>query len=124
MHQLCLVVDYVEKFSKLFDQLTAYGHVAKPVYYTMRSVEGLKDDFYFAVSLHRPIYFDIAASLALLQEEISGCVRVFHQQDTPLVACFSAKGPHSLPALPIANKQDVHILPEEKICEGKSPEEL
>ena len=111
------VADYVQRFSELVDQLIAYEHTTDPMYYTIRFVDGLRSDIRASVLVQRPSTLDSACSLALLQEEISRCVRVFHQQDTPLVACFSAKGPHSLPALPIANKQDVHILPEEKkIC--------
>jgi hypothetical protein len=29
------VVDYVDRFAELVDQLTAYGHVIEPVYYAM-----------------------------------------------------------------------------------------
>ena len=124
MRQLSSVADYVEKFSELVDQLTAYGHVAEPIYYTMRFVEGLKDDVRAAVSLHRPVDFDTAASFALLQEDIGGRAREFRRQDSLPVARSSAKGPHPMPAPPTAEKQAVPVLPEEKkICEGKTPEE-
>lgn len=124
MRQFGLVAEYVEKFSEPVDQLTAYGHVTEPVYCTMRFVEGLRDDIRSAVSLHRPVDFDTAASLALLQEEISGRPREYKRLDPSYLVRPSTKGPHPLPTPPTADKQALPVLHEEKkLCEGKSPEE-
>jgi hypothetical protein len=38
------VSEYVEQFSGLVDQLTAYGHSIDPLYFTMRFIDGLKFD--------------------------------------------------------------------------------
>jgi len=65
------VADYVSQFSELLDQLVAYGHVTEPIYYAMRFLDGLRSDIKSAVSLHRPTTFDTAASLALLQEDVT-----------------------------------------------------
>jgi hypothetical protein len=118
------VADYVERFAELIDQLTAYGHVTEPVYYAMRFVDGLRDEFRPAVLLHRPVDFDTAASLALLQEDIGGAIRSSRRSD-----CFSGaksvpRNPLPLPPPPHIDKQDVPILLEEKkLCDGKSPED-
>jgi hypothetical protein len=38
------VVEYVEQFSALVDQLSAYEANADHLYYTMKFVDGLQDD--------------------------------------------------------------------------------
>jgi len=127
MRQLSSVADYAEKFSELVDQLTAYGHVAEPIYYTMRFVEGLKDDVRAAVSLHRPVDFDTAASLALLQEQVMDphSYRDIKKPDTSASAKPYAKGPRPLPTPPrVPNQRATLVLPAEKqLCEGKTPEQ-
>jgi len=120
------VADYVSQFSELLDQLVAYGHVTDPIYYAMRFLDGLRADIKTTVSLHCPTTFDTAASLALLQEDVSVAAKGFDSRRESFSSVKpTAKGPHPLPAPPMAsNKQAQPILPEEtRLCEGKSPAE-
>lgn len=118
------VSEYVDQFAQLVDQLTAYGHVTEPIYYAMRFVDGLKDEIRSVVSLHRPSTFDTAASLALLQEEVSSKHREYKKPEFAAMTKNFPRGPHPLPVPPLLDKQPLTVLPEEKkLCEGKSPEE-
>jgi len=120
------VADYVSQFSELLDQLVAYGHVTEPIYYAMRFLDGLRSDIKSAVSLHRPTTFDTAASLALLQEDVTSAPKgLDSRRDTYSSLKTTAKGPHPLPAPPLPSvKQAQPILLEEtRLCEGKSPAE-
>jgi hypothetical protein len=55
----------------LVDQLNAYQHMSDPLYYTLKFVDGLRDDIKAVVMLQRPKDFDTAVVLAQLQEEAS-----------------------------------------------------
>lgn len=124
IRQTSSVTEYVDRFAQLVDQLTAYGHVTEPVYYAMRFVDGLKDDIRSVVALHHPISFDTAASLALLQEEVSSKNRDAKKPEFSVMHKNTPRGPHPLPVPPLLDKQPLSMLPEEKkLCEGKSPEE-
>jgi hypothetical protein len=63
------VADYVESFSLLVDQLTAYEIDTNPLYYVMRFVDGLSDEVKSMVMIQRPSNLDEACVLALVQEE-------------------------------------------------------
>ena len=105
----------------MLDQLVAYGHVNEPIYYAMRFLDGLRADIKIVVSLHRPTTFDAAASLALLQEDVSVAAKGFDSRRESFSSIRpTAKGPHPLPPPPVAsNKQAQPILPEEtRLCEG------
>lgn len=65
------VAEYIEKFSTLVDQLSAYERVSDPLYFATRFVEGLRPDIRAVVLIQRPADLDTACSLALLQEEVS-----------------------------------------------------
>ncbi|CAN6343657.1 unnamed protein product [Urochloa humidicola] len=69
--QLRSVADYIERFSELVDSLTTYEPHTDPLYYTMRFVDGLKQDIKSAVLEQRPPDLDTACVLALLQEEVA-----------------------------------------------------
>lgn len=105
MRQTSSVSEYVDRFAQLIDQLTAYGHVTEPVYYAMRFVDGLKDDIRTVVALHRPVSFDTAASLALLQEEVSSKNRDSRKPEFSVMHNNSPKGPHPLPLPGHVNKK-------------------
>ena len=110
----------------MLDQLVAYGHVNEPIYYAMRFLDGLRADIKIVVSLHRPTTFDAAASLALLQEDVTAAAEGFDsRRDNFSSLKTTAKGPHPLPdPPPSAAKQAQPILPQEtRLCEGKSPAE-
>jgi RNase H-fold protein (predicted Holliday junction resolvase) len=68
--QLNGVAEYLEKFSELVDQLTAYETTTDPLYYTMRFVDGLKEELRAGVLVQRPRDVDTDCVLALLQEEV------------------------------------------------------
>lgn len=70
--QTSTVADYVDRFSELVDQLIAYEHTTDPMYYTIRFLDGLRDDIRSVVQVQRPSTLDTACSLALLQEEVAG----------------------------------------------------
>lgn len=97
MRQSGTVVEYVDKFAELVDQLTAYGHVTDPSYFAICFVDGLKDDVRILVALHRPTTFDTVAALALLQEEVADKRREFSKFDLAHSFKTQAKGPHPLP---------------------------
>lgn len=69
--QLGTVAEYIEKFSELVDQLTAYETTIDPLYFVMHFVDGLKDELRQGVLLQRPRDVDIACVLALSQEEVA-----------------------------------------------------
>lgn len=66
---------YIDEFSQLVDQLNAYQRMSDPLYYTMKFVDGLRDDIKAVVMLQRPKDFDTAAVLAQLQEEAGEMVK-------------------------------------------------
>jgi hypothetical protein len=71
IHQTSTVVDYVERYSTLFDQLKVYTPKPDMRYYTARFIDGLLYDIRVVVAMHRPQNLDTAYSLALLQEEVA-----------------------------------------------------
>lgn len=75
IRQTSSVAEYVESFSQLVDQLDAYHSVTDPLYYTMRFLDGLKDDIKNVVSVQRPSDLDTTSALALLQEEVQAFTR-------------------------------------------------
>jgi predicted aspartyl protease len=118
------VTEYVEKFAELVDMLTAYGHITEPVYYVVRFVDGLRDGIKSVVSLHRPVSFDTAASLALLQEDVGVALRPSRKSDVYFTTKPASRGANPLPPPPRIDKKSTPIFHEEKkMCEGKSLEE-
>jgi hypothetical protein len=69
IRQTGTVATYVEEFSRLIDKLNAYQTMSDPLYYTLKFVDGLRDDIKAVVMLQRPQDFDTAAVIAQLQEE-------------------------------------------------------
>jgi hypothetical protein len=64
------VAEYVEEFSQLVDQLSSYTTTTDPLYYTLRFIDGLRDDIKFVVLVQRPADLDTACVLAALREEV------------------------------------------------------
>lgn len=64
--QLGTVVEYIEQFSNLVDQLSAYESVADPLFFSTRFVDGLRDDIRVVVLVERLSDLDTACTLALL----------------------------------------------------------
>ena len=75
IRQTTTVSDYIDKFAKLVDQLTAYGSTSDLVCYTTKFVDGLRDDIRSAVLIQRPATWDTACVLARLQEEVANSVK-------------------------------------------------
>lgn len=73
--QTPIVPEYIDRFSKLVDQLSAYDNVSDPMYFTTCFIEGLRPDVRVVVIIQRPYNLDIACSLTYLQEEVSEPLR-------------------------------------------------
>ena len=63
------VQDYVDRFSELVDQLTAYDSSINALHYITRFLDGLHSDIRTAILVQCPDSLDTAYTLALLQEE-------------------------------------------------------
>lgn len=69
IRQTSFVQDYVDRFSELVDQLTAYDSTTNALFYITRFVDGLHADIRAVILVQRPDSLDTAYTLALLQEE-------------------------------------------------------
>lgn len=69
--QTTTVSDYVDRFTDLVEQLTAYTPNPDPLAHTTRFIDDLRDDIRRVVLVARPSNLDTACTLALLQEEVS-----------------------------------------------------
>jgi hypothetical protein len=70
IRQITTVTDYVDRFSELFDQLSAYEVTPDIMHYTTRFIEGLLPAIHMAVAIQQPADLDKAVELALLFEEL------------------------------------------------------
>ncbi|XP_066339869.1 uncharacterized protein [Miscanthus floridulus] len=68
--QATTVTDYVERFTKLVNQLKAYSSTTDPLFYTMRFIDGLRPELKTIILVARPQSLDAAISMALVQEEV------------------------------------------------------
>jgi hypothetical protein len=95
IRQTGLVSEYIENFSTLVDQLSAYQNTADPLYFTTRFVEGLRPDLRAVVLLQRLGDLDTACCLALLQEEVTdpGHRREFQKRDPGFWSKPGYRGP-------------------------------
>jgi hypothetical protein len=103
------VIEYVEEFSTLVDQLAAYESKANPLYYAMRFVDGLRDDIRSMVMIQHPPTYDSACALALVQEE---AVESSHRKEFKRYEPISHRMAHrsALP-LPLPPKSDKGVVP-------------
>ncbi|CAD6259546.1 unnamed protein product [Miscanthus lutarioriparius] len=69
IRQTSSVQDYVDHFSELVDQLTAYDSSTNALHYITRFLDGLNANIHAVLLVQRPDSLDIAYTLALLQEE-------------------------------------------------------
>ncbi|CAO2151592.1 unnamed protein product [Urochloa humidicola] len=111
--QTTTVADYVDRFSSLIDQLSAYEHNPDPLHYTMRFIDGLTEEFRGPVLIQRPSDLDTAFVIAKLQEEVS--VPTVQKEFKRSVYSYSHKqdNPVSLPLPPWRDKPGVS-LPEDR----------
>lgn len=64
------MVDYVDPFADLYNQLSAYEDASNSLHYTTRFLDGLKLGVRVVVALQKPKDLDAAYDLALLHEEL------------------------------------------------------
>ncbi|XP_066323372.1 uncharacterized protein [Miscanthus floridulus] len=69
IRQTSSVQDYVDRFSELVDQLTAYDSSTNALHYITRFLDGLHLDICTVILVQRPDSLDTTYTLALLQEE-------------------------------------------------------
>lgn len=68
--QTSTVVDYVERFANLYDQISTYEEAPNHLHYTTRFLDGLKPGVRVAVALWKPRDLDAAYDLVFLHEEL------------------------------------------------------
>jgi hypothetical protein len=72
IRQIGSVIEYIDQFVALVDDLKAYAKHPDPLYYTQRFIDGLRDDIKAVLLVQRPSSLDTACVLAQLQEEALG----------------------------------------------------
>lgn len=100
------VFKYIEKFVIIVDHLAAYESQTDPLYYTLKFIDGLRDDIKFVVVIQRPSYLDTAYVLVEMQDEVTEPLgrNEFRRPDYPFAVKNSFKQAHILPAPPSAMK--------------------
>lgn len=58
IRQTSSVQDYVDRFCELIDVLVTYEHTTDPLYYTMKFIDGLRDDIKSVILVQRPSTLD------------------------------------------------------------------
>jgi hypothetical protein len=96
------VADYVQRFTELVDQLSAYTSTTDPWYFTLGFIDGLRDDIKSIVHVQRPKDLDTACVLASLQEEVddSSRRRDYKRSDPPPSLKPASRVPLPLPPPP------------------------
>lgn len=97
IRQTSSVQDYVDHFCELIDVLVTYEHTTDPLYYTMKFIDGLRDDIKSVILVQRPSTLDTACALALLQEEADSSRRREHRGSE---GTFPGRSYPKLPAPP------------------------
>jgi hypothetical protein len=105
IQQTTTVTDYAERFTQLIDQLHAYSPHADPLYYTMRFMDGLREDVRSVVMVQRPRDLDTAMVLAQLQEEVGDKRRDSKKYDGSYPSKIYPKSPLPLPPPPKTSQQ-------------------
>jgi hypothetical protein len=60
------VLEYIDQFVALVDDLKAYAKHPDPLYYTQRFIDGLRNEIKAVLLVQRPTTLDTACSLAQL----------------------------------------------------------
>jgi hypothetical protein len=110
------VVDYVEEYAQLVDQLAAYTSTTDPLYYTLRFIDGLREDIKSIVLVQRPPDLDTACVLAALPEEVgdSSRRRDFKRSESGYLTKSTSKNPLPLPTPPVRDKQGYSLLADDR----------
>jgi len=103
------VLDYVDRFFQLVDQLTAYDSTTNSLHYTTRFIDGLNSDIHAVILVQRSDSLDTAYTLALLQEEAgdSSRRREFRRLDSSSTPRWNPKGAYPLPPPPGPDRPQV-----------------
>lgn len=114
--QTSTVREYVDRFAQLVDQLNAYQSVSDPLYYTMKVLDGLREDIKSMVVIQRLKNLDAAFSLAKLQDEmVDASKRVDSRRSFSAVyAKPTMRGALPLPAPPRENQNSAATSSEDK----------
>ena len=89
--QTTSVEDYIQRFSELVDQITAYEPRPDPVQYTSRFLDGLKPTVRVLVAIQQPTTLESAYSLALLYEELGDGSTPMNSPSTPISTSWQAQ---------------------------------
>jgi hypothetical protein len=76
------MADYVKRFSKLIDQLSAYESKPDYFHFTTRFLDGLKPTLGILVAIQEPRDLDKAYTLALLYEELGDGINPLNAQQS------------------------------------------
>ncbi|XBI72263.1 hypothetical protein VPH35_066259 [Triticum aestivum] len=90
LKQTGTVEEYINQFSELMDQLTAYEPEPDMLHYTTGFIDGLKVNVRMVVAVQRPADLDTAYSIAAVQEEMGG-----HEAETVSKKYTAPMFPHS-----------------------------
>jgi hypothetical protein len=104
IHQTGPIADYIEQFAQLVDQLATYTSTTDPMYYTMRFIDGLRDDIKSIVLVQHPQDLDTAFVLSALQEEVGDTHR--RREFKRLESGFHSKPPSKNPLPLLAPPRD------------------
>lgn len=120
IRQSSLVSEYIERFAALVDQLAAYESRVDPLYFTMRFIDGLRDDLRAAVLIQRPVDLDTAFVLAQLQGEVAplGWRRDVKKSDFSFMTKYSGGSPIPLPSPPVLDKTAHAVNVETKLADS------
>lgn len=101
--QITYVAEYVERFSELYDQVTAYEICPEIVHYVTHFIDGLKPTIRMAVAIQQPVDLDAAVQLAMLYEELSDDpVTSSVTTTTPSTITRRTNPTHNFPVVPRA----------------------
>jgi hypothetical protein len=121
IRQISSVVAYAEQFSQLIDNLNAYQSMPDLLFYTLKFVDGLRDDIKVVVMLQRPQDLDTAVVLAQLQEEANTMLK---KRDYRWSDASTITRPTRHPMVQQQNTKNVRQLslgkPEDKTMGNKS----
>lgn len=112
IRQTSTMEEYVERFSELYDQLTAYETNPSAVHYVTRFMEGLVPSVRLLVGIQQPVDLDSAYALALLSEELG--------DSSLLQAGSSTGGKRSVPST-VARSSVPRVTEDKKLPEVVRP---
>jgi hypothetical protein len=100
--QTSIVEEYVQQYSDLVDQISAYEAHANQLNYFTRFLDGLRPRVHVLVSIQQPEDLDTAYTMALLYEELGDGCTPWNSQFSPVTPARRSYSTNTtaLPALP------------------------